>query len=231
MSQIKETVLENITTSETTTATDLPPTPRKNEPVEDLRPDSTSELESTPQQLEKSTIWPLLWDFLQTLLLALLLYGGIELISARIRVEGSSMHPTFEDGEVVIVSKLAYKFGEPQRGDVVIFHYPNNPKEEYIKRIIGLPGDRVEIRDGQIRVNGHVLEEPYISEEPNYTYSLTVPAGTLFVLGDNRNNSNDSHNWGPLPMKLVIGKAVFVYWPLSKFGVVEHYTFDLESGS
>ncbi len=163
-----------------------------------------------------------LLDIVETVVLSLVLFWVVNLVSARIRVEGFSMEPTFRDGELVIVNKLAYKFSAPQRGDVIVFYYPRDPKEEFIKRIIGLPGDRVDVREGKVYVNSVAQDEPYIAAQPTYEYHQVVPEGTLFVLGDNRNNSSDSHSWGPLPMELVIGKALFVYWPPPYVGAVEH---------
>jgi signal peptidase I len=161
-------------------------------------------------------------DLLETLLLSLLLFFAINAISARIRVDGSSMEPTLHSGEFMIVNRLAYKLGSPQIGDVVVFHPPSNPEQEYIKRVIGLPGDRVAIANGQVSVNDQVLDEPYIATPPEYEKFMTVPPDMLFVLGDNRNNSLDSHNWGPVGLDQVIGKAVMVYWPPTEWGLVEH---------
>lgn len=185
--------------------------------------------EITPEQVtpqsEKHGSRRFLIDVIETLLLALLLFLGINTLSARIRVEGSSMEPTLHNGEFLIVNKLAYKLGSPQIGDVVVFHPPRDLQQEYIKRVIGLPGDSVAVLNGQVSINGKVLNEPYIAAPPNYQLRPTVvPEGSLFVLGDNRNNSSDSHSWGPAPMIEVIGKAVFVYWPPSSWGPVEHVT-------
>jgi signal peptidase I len=165
----------------------------------------------------------MLADFVEVILLSALLYIGINAISARIRVDGSSMEPNLHNADLVLVSRLAYRLGEPQRGEVIVFRYPLDPEQEYIKRIIGLPGDTIDIQGGQVYVNNQLLHEPYIKAPPAYADSWTVPDGTLFVLGDNRNNSNDSHSWYFLPMELVIGKAVLVYWPLNEFGVIRHY--------
>jgi signal peptidase I len=150
-------------------------------------------------------------DLLETLLLSLLLFFAINTISARIRVDGSSMEPTLHSGEFMIVNRLAYRFGQPQTGDVVVFHYPGNPEQEYIKRVIGLPGEHVVIANGQVSVNDRVLDEPYIAAPPAYEEDTIVPPGMLFVLGDNRNNSSDSHSWGPVALDQVVGKAVMVY--------------------
>lgn len=161
-------------------------------------------------------------DVAETLILSILLFVGINAISARIRVDGHSMEPTLQSGEFVIVNKLAYKFGSPGSGDVIVFHYPRDPDQEYIKRIIGLPGEKVKINNGTVLVNEQPIDEPYIAAPPNYQSEWDVPANSLFVLGDNRNNSSDSHNWGPVPMEYVIGKALVVYWPPEKWGLIQH---------
>jgi signal peptidase I len=128
------------------------------------------------------------------------------------------MQPTLKQGYLLLVNKLAYKLGEPEYGDVIVFHYNGDQQEDYIKRVIGLPGDEVDIRDGVVRVNGMVLTEPYIMEVPGYTGTWSVPEGSLFVLGDNRNHSSDSHQWGYVQMDWVVGKALYVYWPFEAIG-------------
>jgi signal peptidase I len=161
-------------------------------------------------------------DIIETLVLSFLLYMAINVVSARIRVDGFSMEPTLHNGEFVIVNKQAYRFGQPSIGDVIVFRYPRDPEQEYIKRVIGLPEDKVNISNGQVFVNGQKIKEPYISAPPRYASEWTVPKESLYVLGDNRNNSSDSHNWGPVPMENVIGKAIFVYWPPDQWGLIEH---------
>ncbi|HZD56817.1 MAG TPA: signal peptidase I [Anaerolineales bacterium] len=161
-------------------------------------------------------------DVLETLILSVILFAGINAISARIRVDGSSMEPSLHSGEFVIVSKLSYKIGSPHIGDVIVFHFPRDPEQEYIKRVIGLPGDHVEVKNGSVYVNGQRLDENYIAADPAYNITRDVPEDALFVLGDNRNNSSDSHNWGPVPLDFVVGKAIFVYWPPTNWGVIEH---------
>jgi signal peptidase I len=156
-------------------------------------------------------------DVLETFLLALILFFGINAVTDRVRVENISMMPTLQPGEFVLVNKIAYKVGEPSRGDIITFHYPRNPVENYIKRVIGLPGDKVVIQNGQVFVNDQQLAEPYISAPPAYANNWTVPEGSLFVLGDNRNQSSDSHSWGYVPMDSVVGKAEFIYWPIENF--------------
>ena len=161
-------------------------------------------------------------DLIETLFLAGLLFLGINAVSARVRVDGTSMLPTLEDGEFVLVNRLAYRFGPVQRGDIIVFHYPERPEEELIKRVIGLPGDAVEIADGTVRIDQDILVEEYVAASPQYTGTWLVPEDSLFVLGDNRNNSSDSHQWGMLPMKNVIGRALLIYWPPPLWGVIEH---------
>jgi len=161
-------------------------------------------------------------DILETLVLAAVLFIGINAVSARVRVDGFSMRPTLEDGEFVLVSRMSYKFSEYERGDIVVFHFPLDPNEELIKRVIGLPGDHVRVEGGQVFLNGQLLEEAYIAEAPRYSGEWVVTEGFLFVLGDNRNNSNDSKDWGLLPQENVVGKAVLIYWPPPMWGALDH---------
>jgi signal peptidase I len=164
-------------------------------------------------------------DVLETFVLAAFLFFVINALSARIRVDGSSMEPTLHNGELVIVDKVSYQIWEPGRGDVIVFHYPRNPEKEYIKRIIGLPGDRVDILNGQVYINGEAILEPYIAAAPTYPGNWTVNPDSFFVLGDNRNNSDDSHRWGTVPVDYVIGKAILVYWPPEEWGLIEHHAY------
>jgi signal peptidase I len=185
----------------------------------------TNEVEPQIEEFEEITpskpnLLGVLFDILETLLLSVLLFFLINAVSARIKIDGSSMEPNLHHGEFVIVSKINYRFGEPERGDVVVFDFPRNITQEYIKRIIGLPGDNVRIADGSVYVNDLLLTEPYLFEEAIYEGDWTVPDDSLFVLGDNRNNSSDSHNWGMVPIKNVIGEALLVYWPPSSWGLI-----------
>jgi len=161
-------------------------------------------------------------DILETLVLSLILFLAINTVSARIKVDGYSMEPTLQDKEFILVNKMAYNWGTYGRGDIVVFHFPRNPKQEYIKRVIGLPGDEIAVRDGAVTVNGIPQEEAYIKAPPAYEGVWIVPDDSLFVLGDNRNNSSDSHNWGWVPLDFVVGEAVFVYWPPTEWGLIEH---------
>lgn len=183
-----------------------------------------AEVNAEPSQpkRKRSGFFRFLVDILETLVLSVVLFVGINTISARIRVDGDSMEPTLVSGEYVIVSRLSYRLSTPQRGDIIVFHFPRDPKEEYIKRVIGLPGDDVEISSGNVYINGYILNENYLDVKMNYIGTWHVPAGQLFVLGDNRNNSSDSHDWGTVPMDYVVGKAIVVYWPPLDWGLVGH---------
>ncbi len=180
-------------------------------------PLSTESEENIP---EKPALLGVLFDILETLLLSVVLFFLINAVSARIKIDGSSMEPNLHHGEFVIVSKINYRFGEPERGDVVVFDFPRNITQEYIKRVIGLPGDHILIEDGIVYVNDIMLSEPYLTMEPQYEGDWDVPENTLFVLGDNRNNSSDSHTWGMVPLNNVIGEALVVYWPPSSWGLI-----------
>ncbi|NPV76337.1 MAG: signal peptidase I [Anaerolineae bacterium] len=168
----------------------------------------------------RSGAWRFFLETFQTILLALVLYFLIDSVIARVRVENVSMKPTLQPGQYVLVNKLAYRLGNIQHGDIIVFHYPPNPSEDYIKRVIGLPGDLVQIHNGKIFVNDQELSEKYAASPPVYDGEWSVPEGSLFVLGDNRNQSSDSHAWGFVPISNVVGRALAVYWPLDEIKVL-----------
>jgi signal peptidase I len=175
------------------------------------------------QQLSSSTWIRFFLDVLETILLAAILFLLINGISARVRVQGFSMVPSLQDGEFVLVNRLAYRLGQPQRGDIIVFHHPTDQnQEDLVKRVIGLPGDDVKVEGGGVYVNGVRLKENYINAEPAYADEKVVPEGQLYVLGDNRNQSSDSHAWGFVPYKQVIGAAIFIYWPLKELSLIQH---------
>ncbi len=185
------------------------------------------QIEAQPNEVQVPVEEKMNWkrfvlDIIETLALAAILFFGINLVSARVRVDGFSMQPTLEDGEFVLVSKVNYQFGDVERGDIVVFHFPLDPEQELIKRVIGLPSDTISVQNGQVSVNGWVLDEPYIAAAPAYSGEWIVPDGQLFVLGDNRNDSSDSHSWGYLPLEKVVGKAVVIYWPPPFWKVIQH---------
>jgi signal peptidase I len=187
--------------------------------------------EVPPQEAEPSMsrsfgIRSWLQDTLETILLAAILFLVINALTGRYQVHGQSMEPSLHNGQYLIASKVAYWLHPPERGDVVVLDPPRGDSPvPYIKRVIGLPGDLVEVRDQRVWVNGIALNEPYISAPPNYPGNWVVTAGEYFVLGDNRNNSSDSHSWGLLPEDHLIGKAFFSYWPPEHWGRIPHYTF------
>lgn len=186
--------------------------PPENIPPEEYPATSLSEETSlTEQQPQSPSIGRILLDVFETLVLAFALYFAIDAVLARVRVLNISMVPTLVPGEFVMVNKLAYKFGEMERGDIVIFHYDES--EDYVKRVIGLPGDEVEVRDGIVYISGRPMIETYLNEVPSYVGKWNVPEGKLFVLGDNRNQSSDSHSWGFVSVDEVVGRAVMIYWP------------------
>lgn len=193
-------------------------------------------------------------DILETLLLTLLIFLLVRAVVQNFRVEGRSMEPTLHSGQYLLINKAAYwyfdphllgsvlagesedlapeekvyVFGTPQRGDVVVFRYPRDPNRDFIKRVIAVPGDTVEIRSGRVYVNDQVLVEEYTSAAPNYNYPReVVPPGQYFVLGDNRNNSSDSHIWGLVPAENIVGKAWLSYWPPDQWGFLPNYEFAL----
>jgi signal peptidase I len=174
-----------------------------------------------------------LLDLLETVALSIVLFLAINAVSARVRVDGFSMLPTLHNNQYVLVNRLA---GQYQRGDIIVFRPPMYPpedlarrlfglpglEEDYIKRVIGLPGDVVKVEAGKVYVNDAPLKEAYIAAQPNYTGKWEVPQGNLFVLGDNRNDSSDSHTWGFVPIENVLGRATLVYWPFADWMVIRN---------
>lgn len=163
-------------------------------------------------------------EYVQALVIALgLALFIIVFIAQAFVVQGSSMEPTLHDGERLLVDKLTYRFREPARGEIVVFKYPADPSHRYIKRIVGLPGDKIYLSHGVLYINDIPIEENYTKEPAaNDFWPVTVPEGHYFLLGDNRNNSEDSRypDVGFVPRQYLIGRAIFVFWPLPKLGIV-----------
>jgi signal peptidase I len=193
------------------------PTPIESDPAQTEPLANPSVTGEEPQKISLRTY---LFEILQTLILAAVMYVMIDAVIARVRVENISMLPTLHPGEFLLVNKLAYKISPMSRGDIVIFHH--DEKEDYIKRLIGLPGDTIKVDNGKVSVNQQVLTEPYIAAPPSYSGVWQVPAGSVFVLGDNRNSSSDSHSWGFVSLEKLIGKALVVYWPLQNAQILTH---------
>ncbi|MDP2585373.1 MAG: signal peptidase I [Candidatus Levybacteria bacterium] len=177
-------------------------------------------------------IYNFLLDTVQTLLIVFAIFLVIwQFLFRPFQVSGNSMHPTFLDKEYILTNIIALKLGSPKQGDVVVFKAPNDPEKDYIKRIIGIPGDQIMIRDGDIYVNGILLDQSTYLKPTVKTYGgsflresipVTVLADSYFVLGDNRSGSSDSREWGFLPARNLIGKSSFVYWPFDKMGTVKN---------
>ncbi len=165
----------------------------------------------------------MLREVLETITLTVLMFMVFRFAVQNYRVDGHSMVPTLQDQQYILVDKAAYLFHPPERGDVIVFAYPVDPSQDYVKRIIGIPGDRVEVtQDGFVYVNGVEIHEPYISEptNPYAPTDLVLKADQYFVLGDNRGDSSDSRAWGPVPRQNIIGKASLVYWPLNALHLI-----------
>lgn len=182
--------------------------------------------ESLPRpRLQNQGLGFLIREIVETVILVGAIYALVNLVSARFIVDGPSMQPNFATGQFVIVSRLHYMLGQPERGDIVVFHYPGNPEDDYIKRVIGLPGDTVELRDQQVYVNGALLDEPYINEAcsrtncPDRAYP-TLGVDEYFVLGDNRNHSTDSRRGWVVQRQFIVGEALVRYWPPTEWGIV-----------
>lgn len=191
--------------------------------------DSIAPLDSQQPEPEEKPhgCWSLVREVLETILLAVVLFLVINGITARVRVDGPSMEPSFFDRDRIVVSKVSYLLGDIERGDVIVFPAPRSPEEDYIKRVIGLPGDRIRVAGGFVYVNDQPISEPYIKAPPlSNMNEVVVPEGAVFVMGDNRNVSSDSRSWGSLPIDDIVGKAVFVYWPFEAIRIVEHYEFE-----
>ena len=168
-------------------------------------------------------------EILLTLVLAIVIFILLQATVQSFVVVGSSMEPNLREGERLLVSKVVYDLHEPERGDIVVFHSPNRQRVDFIKRLIALPGETVWVKDGVVYINGHQLHEPYIKDLPRYTLTQReIPEDEYFVLGDNRNNSNDSHNGWTVPQERIIGKTWLSIWPPNKWGIAANYSLPKE---
>ena len=188
-------------------------------------------------------------ELLEAFILALIVFLVIQTSVRNFKVEGSSMHPTLESGEYLLVNKLVYfpvdthrlsriipfwkvdqstdRFAAraPQRSEVIVFRFPRDPTKDFVKRVIGLPGEQVEIRQGKVYIDGAPLDEPYITRKDKFNMDpMLLGEREYFVLGDNRRSSNDSRTWGPVPEKNLLGKVWFVYWPLSELHLLDSFS-------
>lgn len=162
--------------------------------------------------------------WLRDLILSLLLaFIVIVFFYQPVQVEGTSMMPEIYNHERIFINKFIYRFEPIHRFDIIVFHYPLDPAKSYIKRVVGLPGEWISIRDGNVYIDGRRVDESFIPpgylDHDNYPHAY-IPAGHYFVLGDHRDDSNDSREWGPVPRIDIYGKAVFVYWPFNQIGML-----------
>ncbi|MBC7326887.1 signal peptidase I [bacterium] len=165
-------------------------------------------------------------DFLESIALAVGVVVAVvnPFVIQAFLIPSSSMIPTLQVGDRIMADKFVYYIRDPQRGEVIVFRAPpqaDTLQRNFVKRVIGLPGDVIEVKDGRVYVNGKPLKEPYIYEPPYYQFGpYKVPKGYYFVMGDNRNDSSDSHIWGPLSRKRITGRALFIWWPVRRWGIV-----------
>lgn len=206
---------------------------RNEPPFGDISIDDDREIEVVrPKQAERQQLWAearlLMRDFaFAAMIVALVLVFVVQ----PVRVEGTSMLPRLHDGERIFVNKLIYyQWPELERSDIIVFWFPDDPSKSYIKRVLGLPGETVEVRAGQVFINGRKLEEPYLDEQLNLSrinhQTTFVKSHYYFVMGDNRDHSSDSRSWGLVPEKYIYGKALLRYWPPSEASWISHETND-----
>jgi signal peptidase I len=194
-------------------------------PIDQTEAQTVGEVAGTPPPKHHSVLGTMLrWarDLLLSVVLAIVV---ILFLYQPVKVEGTSMEPTLDNNERIFINKFIYRFhlGEIEHGDMVVFWFPYDQTKSYIKRVIGIPGDQIEIDKGTVILNGKRLAESYVPEDFRDTVSMAstkVPPDEYFVLGDHRSSSNDSRSWGMVPRRFIYGKAVFVYWPLDKIGVL-----------
>ena len=188
---------------------------------------NTPEVAVSPTPTRKRSVAGALLHWLRDLVFSFILAIIVILFLYRpVKVEGTSMMPTLDDQERIFINQFTYRFhfGNVDRGDTVVFWFPGDPSKSYIKRVIAVPGDRIEVDHGSVIVNGQPLIEDYVPPEYRDQSSMiarTVPPDEYFVLGDHRSSSNDSRSWGMVPRRYIYGKAVFIYWPLDKMGVLK----------
>lgn len=163
-------------------------------------------------------------EVIETVALTLLVLLITRFAVQSFHTDGQSMQPGLHNNDYVLVNKLAYLLQPPQRGDVIVFHYPLDIQVDFIKRVVGVPGDKVTTTTTSVSINGRIIQEPYISGPFNFdNETWTLGPNQYFVMGDNRNNSLDSRFWGPLDRHYIIGKAVAVYWPMDRWKFINTY--------
>jgi signal peptidase I len=171
-------------------------------------------------------MWQYIRDILITVVIAVVIFLGLQLTIGAFEVFGTSMVPNILPSDYILADKVSYHFRNPERGEIIILNSPQQSEKDLIKRVIGLPGDTVEIKGKRVYINDVAINEPYLNEPIKYDYAKqVVPENSYFVLGDNRNVSADSHSGWFLTKDDIIGKAMVVYWPVSRMKIVEHYDY------
>jgi len=179
--------------------------------------------QETPPQSHRTGFKAILFDILETLLLTIVIYAVLSTFIGRFKVLSVSMEPNLYEGQYLLISKQTHKIWPLKRGGVVVFRFPRNPNKNYVKRIIGLPGEKVELCDGKLYINDEFSPEPWIAGQTGGTFRpRQIGEDEYFVMGDNRNNSSDSRAWGAVSNQHIIGKALFCYWPPEHWGPIQH---------
>jgi signal peptidase I len=184
--------------------------------IEPSEPPLPEVVAAEEKETKTSPVFRFLWEVFQTLAMALILFFLVDTFVARAKVENISMLPTLHPGTYLMVNKFAYQWGSLQRGDIIVFHYPPDPGVDYIKRMIGIPGDDVKMVSGQLYINGQKINETFNTVPATYSGEWVVPPGMIFALGDNRDLSSDSHKWGFVPLSDLVGRAIVVYFPFDQ---------------
>lgn len=185
-------------------------------------------------------LWLFFLDFLETIVVSLAIFAVVYIFLFQPhQVDGKSMEPNFHNAEYILTDKISYRIGSPKRGDVVVFHSPQDNSTDFIKRIVGVPGDIVMVKDGYFYLNGTRLDEEYINDPGKVApgrflregSTAEVPAGQYLVMGDNRLHSSDSREWGFVPLANIVGRAFFRYWPIDSFGTIPTAEAELTVGN
>jgi signal peptidase I len=184
--------------------------------------------ETETEASTSGSILRLLREIVETILLTLVIFVVVNTLTGRFRIEGPSMLPNLEEGQYLIVDKVVYKLRAPHRGEIIVFHQPRDPNRDLIKRIIGLPGETIDIEQGLVYIDGERLREPYVAHRDTRSVQYQLGPDEFFVVGDNRPNSDDSRSWGPLQRNQIVGRAWISYWPVKDWGSIPHYSFKEE---
>lgn len=186
------------------------------------------------------TLWMFFLDFLETIVVSLAIFALVYLFLFQPhQVDGQSMEPNFSNGEYILTDKVSYRIGDPKRGDVVVFHSPQDERVDFIKRVVAVPDDEVMLKGGYLYLNGEKQDESYIKDPGAVSpgrflrdgASVTVPPGQYMVMGDNRLHSSDSREWGFVTKGGIVGRAFFRYWPIDEFGLIKTAEADLTVGA